>query len=346
MKLRDREGSGIGNEKDEGKGPQEAEIRWVPSLRWLAMVEWRSRVVSEILALLQLEGLNLPSKTLETVLKIWFVMDVPDNRRRVGVIRNEAFWTDADLWRATAFFIKLDMRFTNPRSGRGSSDLRKLMLMQKSLSVLWRVLKREECRTQLEVLRMAVRSHYVVPNPRHAKMPILGVPPQRVGRLQWEGYGKRVGVKMLQVDELVMREGIRRGLKLQTMYLDMALDGFVDKSADVASEKEWQDIRRQDEVEVVDVVVDRQGREVGEESEWESDTEEEDEREEGSEEEEEENDKENEVPEEDEHPGLMGLNLFFETDDEDLNDTVAQYASYMTRVRAGWRNGNEGSFRG
>lgn len=186
----------------------------------------------------------------------------------------------------------------------------------------------------------------MVPNPRHAKMPILGVPPQRVGRLQWEGYGKRVGVKMLQVDELVMREGIRRGLKLQTMYLDMALDGFVDKSADVASEKEWQDIRRQDEVEVVDVVVDRQGREVGEESEWESDTEEEDEREEGSEEEEEENDKENEVPEEDEHPGLMGLNLFFETDDEDLNDTVAQYASYMTRVRAGWRNGNEGSFRG
>ena len=192
---------------------------------------------------------------------------------------------------------------------------------------------------------MAVRSHYVVPNPAHARMPILGVPPRRVGRLQWEGYGKRVGVKMLQVDELVMREGVRRELDLQTMYLDQALDGFVDKMADVASAEEWEDIRRQDEVEVVDVVVDGEGREVGEdgeESEWESDVEEEDVREE-EQEEEEEDDKENEEPE---HPGLMGQNLFFETDNGDLNDTVAQYATYMARVRAGWRNRNGGSSQG
>lgn len=310
----------------------------VPSFKWLQMVEWREHVVLEILALLQVEGLVMPAKTADTVCKLWFMMDMPDNARRIGIIRNEAVWSDGDLWRATQFFIKLDMRFTNPRTGHGSPDLRKLLLAQKGLARLWRTLRREECRNQLEVLTMAVRTHYVPP--RHRNMPILGVPSRKVGALQWEWYGKRRRVKLLQLDQLVQREGIRRGLQLQKWYLDMALDGFVDKKAGPpGAEDAWEDIRTQDEVEVVDVEVDSEGEELEEESEWESEEDyfrDGENSEEGEEGEEEEDDKENV---EDEAPGLIGLNLFFERDATDLNETVAQYGAYLTRARQEARQG-------
>lgn len=316
---------------DPARRPHEqhaGKLRIVPSFRYLQMVLWRQHVVEEILALLQVQGLVMPARTVETLCKLWFMMDLPDNRRRIGLVRNTVIWDDGDLWRATEFFIKLDMRFTHPESGSGSGDLRKLMMAQRSLSTLWRVLKREECRTQLEVLRMAVRTHYIPPSHRH--LPILGVPPNRIGALQWEGYGARPGKRLLQIHQLVMREGIRRELPLQTWYLDMALDGFVDKKEE--GEHLWENVMTQQDIKVVDVEVDEEGNEVGEESDWES-------------EEEyfpEEKDEDEEDEKADPHPGLMGLNLFFDTDDTEFCETVAEYARYQARVRAGFRAQREG----
>ena len=288
------------------------------------MVLWRQRVVDEIIALLQAHGLVMSASTPETLCKLWFMMDLPDNRRRIGLVRNTVIWDNGDLWRATEFFIKVDMRFTNPETGSGSGDLRKLMMAQKSLSTLWRVLKREECRTQLEVLRMAVRTHYIPPSHKH--LPILGVPPNRIGALQWEGYGSQPGKRLLQIHQLVMREAIRREVPLQKWYLDMALDGFVDKKEE--GEHLWKNVVTQQEVEVVDVEIDEEGNEIGEESDWESEDE-------YFPEEKHEEDEEDE--EADPHPGLMGLNLFFDTDDTEFCETVAEYARYQERVRAGFR---------
>ena len=311
---------------DPARRPHEqhpGKLRIVPSFRYLQMVLWRQHVVEEILALLQAEGLVMPASTLETLCKLWFMMDLPDNRRRIGLVRNTVIWGTGDLWRATEFFIKVDMRFTHPENGSGSGDLRKLMMAQKSLSTLWRVLKREECRTQLEVLRMAVRTNYIPPTHRH--LPILGVPPNRIGALQWEGYGALPGKRLLQIHQLVMREGIRRQIPLQKWYLDMALDGFVDKKEE--GEHLWENVMTQQEVKVVDVEVDEEGNEVGQESDWESEEEYFPEEKDGDEEDE----------KADPHPGLMGLNLFFDTDDTDFCETVAEYAKYKARVRAGFR---------
>lgn len=48
---------------------------------------------------------------------------------------------------------------------------------------------------------------------------------------------------MMQIDQLVMREGIRRRLMLEECWVDMVLDGFVDK-------EEWVNFRVDKEVEI------------------------------------------------------------------------------------------------
>lgn len=53
---------------------------------------------------------------------------------------------------------------------------------------------------------------------------------------------------MMQIDQLVMREGIRRRLKLEECWVDMVLDGFVDK-------EKWVNFRVDQEV-VVETVPD------------------------------------------------------------------------------------------
>lgn len=247
------------------------------------MIIFREMVVDEILSLLAAEGHLLPAGSSLAVKKIWFTMDISDNFRRVGLMHNRAFWKDEDLYLATEFVIKLDMRLTHPVTGTGDTGMRKMLLGQRSLSTLWRVLKREEMQTQLDVLRMIVRWNY---EPQRLwNVPIMGVPPEEVGALQWEGWGARGRHQlMMQVDQLVMREGIKRRLKLQECYLDMLLDGFVDK-------ERWRDFRRDKDVEIV---VERQGE--GDEGEWETESEGE-----GEEAEEE------LAPEDEEHFGALGL---------------------------------------
>ena len=221
---------------------REGEVRWVPTFRWLRMILFREQVVAEILALMASEGHHMPLGTSLTLKKIWFTIDIADNTRRTGFLHNATFWRDEDLFLATEFIIKLDMRLTHPVSGNGDPGLRRMLLGQRSLSTLWRVLKREEMRTQLDMLRMMVRWCYVSPFPTSED--IMGIPPHEFGCLQWEGWGARGHFhKMLQIDELVMREGIRRGLDLHECWLDMMLDGYVDKET-------WTDIHWDQDVEV------------------------------------------------------------------------------------------------
>lgn len=221
---------------------REGEVRWVPTFRWLRMILFREQVVAEILALMAADGHHMPSGTSLTLKKIWFTIDIPDNTRRVGFLHNKRFWLDEDLFLATEFIIKLDMRLTHPVSGNGDTGLRRMLLGQRSLSTLWRVLKREEMRTQLDMLRMMVRWSYEPRVPTTED--IMGIPPHEFGCLQWEGWGTRGHFcKMMQIDELVMREAIKRGLNLHEAWLDMMLDGYVDKET-------WTDITWEKDAEV------------------------------------------------------------------------------------------------
>ncbi len=209
------------------------ELRFVPSFRWLRMVLFREEVVNDIMRSLILEGHRLPKRVTLVIKKIWFTIDISDNARRVGLMHNTKFWANKDLFLATMFFLKLDMRLTHPATGNGELGLRKMLLGQRSLSTLARVLKREEMRTQVEMLAMIVRFNYEPE--RHRDMSILGVAPDEVGKLQYEGWGARK-TKFIGIDELVMREALRRKLNLANHYVDMMIYGYIDK-------KRWVDIR-------------------------------------------------------------------------------------------------------
>lgn len=209
------------------------ELRFIPSFRWLRMILFREAVVDDILQSLAAEGHRLPKRTRLTIKKIWFTIDISDNARRIGLMHNTTFWSDKDLFLATMFFLKLDMRLTHPTAGNGEIGLRKMLLGQRSLSTLAKVLKREEMRTQVDMLRMIVRFNYEPP--RHRQMDIMGVPSHEIGRLQYEGWGAK-NTKFIQIDELVMRESVKRKLNLQNYYVDMMIYGYINK-------KTFQDIR-------------------------------------------------------------------------------------------------------
>ena len=222
--------------RDPARRPNETkpdELRFIPSFRWLRMILFREAVVDDILGSLAVEGHRLPKRTRLTIKKIWFTIDISDNARRIGLMHNTTFWSNKDLFLATMFFIKLDMRLTHPTAGNGEIGLRKMLLGQRSLSILAKVLRREEMRTQVDMLRMIVRFNY--DPPRHRHMDIMGVPSQEIGKLQYEGWGAR-STKFIQIDELVMREAIKRRLNLQSFYVDMIAFGYINK-------KTFQDIR-------------------------------------------------------------------------------------------------------
>ena len=217
------------------------ELRFIPSFRWLRMILFREAVVDDILRSLEMEGHRMPKRASEAIKKIWFTIDISDNARRIGIMHNRNFWEDKDLYLATMFFLKLDMRLTHPTTGNGETGLRKMLLGQRSLSTLARVLRREEMRNRLDMLKMVIRYDYSPP--RQTCKTILGVTAAEVGRLQWEGWGEcgRKN-KFVGICELVMKEGIRRRLGLQGCYVDMMCFGYIDR-------KTFQDVRRKPVVE-------------------------------------------------------------------------------------------------
>ncbi|KAL8929466.1 MAG: hypothetical protein Q9208_001135 [Pyrenodesmia sp. 3 TL-2023] len=232
------------------------ETRYVPGFQWLHMVLLREQCVNEIVVCLEKEGLMLPRATTLTIKKWWFTMDLPTNAQRVRLLRNTDFWSDQDLYLATLFTMKLDMLFTCPMIGEADLGLRKMLLGQRSLATLASVLKRESMHNQYEMLQMIVEFNYERNEEQvRLDLPILGVRPEDIGKLQYEGWGKNPGVRFQQVDELVVMESVRRGLDMPKHYLDMILYGFVDKGPGLDIWTLEQRQRREKEVERGDTVV-------------------------------------------------------------------------------------------
>ncbi|PGH11920.1 hypothetical protein AJ79_04612 [Helicocarpus griseus UAMH5409] len=203
------------------------EARKVPSFRWLLMVCFREMVCHEIITILAEDGVPVPDRCASTMKKIWFLMDIPDNARRIGLVQNPEIFTDADLFFATLFFVKLDMRFTDPVTGSGKDGMRRLLLSQPSLSMLWRALKRTALISKLDVMKLFARWKYQ-PRPDQRGMSIFGIPPNEIGIVQYEGWGRTGSRVLLQrPDELLLKESIRRGLELQQRYTDMFLWGYI-----------------------------------------------------------------------------------------------------------------------
>lgn len=220
-------------QRDPAKRPLERlprMVRWVPTFRWLRMILFRERIVTDIIGCLADEGHFMPRRVSLAIKKIWFTIDIGDNLHRIGTLHNRRFWTDEDLYLATLFFIKLDLYFTHPVTGNGEVGVRRMLLGQRSLSTLLSVLKRKQLLNQSELMGMLVKWDFqLTEQQREGKKNLWGVPQYKAGVLSLEGWVRK-GQKLKQVDELVMREAIKRKLHLHDKYMDMILYGYVNKT--------------------------------------------------------------------------------------------------------------------
>lgn len=188
---------------------QHQDLRDVPSLSWLQMVIWRQGVCKDIVIQLAVKGLRCPAGTLDTLKRLWFLMDLPLNAHRIACIRSSTYFTNTHLAHAQAFVLKLDMAFTEPagqlsppappgatatqarfaNAGFVGCSLRELLLAERHLSSLWRVLRGRSWdattpgtntpMTRLDVLRLWLRHKYHHPPniPEDVRqLPILDIP--------------------------------------------------------------------------------------------------------------------------------------------------------------------------
>jgi hypothetical protein len=200
--------------------------RMVPSFPWLRMVLHRHKTVRDILACMAREGHRMPKNMSLSLKKMWLTMDIATSARRVQLMHNEEYWTDVDLYNIQMFLVKLDMRFNDPIDGPGDDGLKKLMMGQRGLTPLCKLLKRTQYTSIMEIMEAAVRYCYT-PRPEHRSLPIFGIPYHQVGRGHLEGWGNGK-VHLYRVDELVMRESVRRNLGFSEHLMNMMIWGYVD----------------------------------------------------------------------------------------------------------------------
>lgn len=229
------------------------EPRLVPSLRWLQFILYRDRVANDIIRLLALEGHRLPARASVALKKLWLTMDIATNAKRIGLMHNTRFWTADDLYLAAMFFVKLDMRFTDPVDGDGETALRELLLGQRSLTSVWKCLRGEELTSRLQVLQMWVRYSWQ-PSEGKRGMSVLGVPAGEVGRGELEGWGMagdKAGKRerLLRVDQLVMMESVRRGMRLEKEVMEMMLWGYIDlKTGENVKVEEVEEVEEEESI--------------------------------------------------------------------------------------------------
>ncbi|CAD6443474.1 e030a68a-cef0-4ac0-8a83-90d4b89836fd [Sclerotinia trifoliorum] len=204
------------------------QIRRVPGLKYHQMVLHRVRAVRDILAALARQHLRCPPDTNKSLKKVWFLMDISTTLDRVRLMHNREFFTDQDLYNIQLFIVKLDMRFNDPTDGPGSDMLRKLMLGQRGLSPLWRLLTRTGFRDLYELHSYSVRYSYTpMIQVEDLQEGMFGVPAQEIGRAHLEGWGRGT-MHLMRIDELVMREAARRELGFKEHIFMMFLWGYVD----------------------------------------------------------------------------------------------------------------------
>lgn len=207
---------------------EQGKTRDVPTFRWLKMVIFREKVCHEIMVMMAEDGVRLPPQCEQSLKKLWYLMDTPDNVRRIGLMHNKRFFQDIDLFMLTMLSIKLDMRFNDPAEGLGTTGLKRMLLAQCSLSTLWRALKREVLKSQYDVLKMFVRWKWD-PRSEDRGLSIFGIPPSEVGMMQYEWHG-RGGLRtlLMQPVDLVMRECVKRSIDMRQFIKQFLTWGYTD----------------------------------------------------------------------------------------------------------------------
>ena len=199
------------------------DLRDVPSLRWLQMVVWREGVCRDMMVQLATNGLRCPFGTLDSIKRMWFIMDLPLNSHRIALIRNPDYIPNGVLLGMTFFLLKVDMLFTDPMEPPHPANhpnqriypnkyaggmpsgvpLRKMLLAERHLSSLWRVMRgwswdggfgkaSDRPMNKLDVLRLWIRHKYTPAETLEddtKKMSIMGIPWHEIGTVGLERTG-------------------------------------------------------------------------------------------------------------------------------------------------------------
>lgn len=148
---------------------------------------------------------------------MWFLMDLPLNSHRIALTHNTSYMGSHTLYGITAFLLKVDMALTNPNQAAYPArypgmppnwadniptgvPLRKLLLAERHLTPLWRVLRGwtwdpSQPRipfSRLEALRLWVRHKFRLPEdtPDEAKeTSVMGLPWHQLGTAGLERTG-------------------------------------------------------------------------------------------------------------------------------------------------------------
>jgi hypothetical protein len=207
--------------------------RDVPSFRWVDMVLWRQRIVREILTALAVEGLRVPEQAFGVLCKFWSLMESNSTAVREAYLQDTEIWSDVEVQIFQLVLMKLDMRFSDPVVGNGIGELSHLLLTQKGLQMLHRVLMGEKTLDYDKAIDMVVCT-YLTEDLDTDGFPLLddevenGIVEEEWGLLSREGWHMD-GERMESAVDMVIMEGFRRGLDVQQYYLDFVLHGFVDK---------------------------------------------------------------------------------------------------------------------
>ena len=210
--------------------------RDVPGFRWVGMVLHRQRVMRGILTCLAVEGHRVPKQAFEVLCKFWYVMECKSTALRGAFLRDRNIWSDEEILVFQLFLMKLDMRFSDPTLGNGIGELSHLLLTQKGLGVLYKVLMGQMKIDYDKVTDIVVRTYLSgdLDTDTHTWLDDEtenGVPEEEWGLLSREGWHMD-GKGMDSAVDMVIMEGIKRGLDVQKYYLEFVTFGFIDGSGD------------------------------------------------------------------------------------------------------------------
>ncbi|KAH7067860.1 hypothetical protein FB567DRAFT_508818 [Paraphoma chrysanthemicola] len=207
--------------------------RDVPGLRWVGMVLWREWIVRGILSALGVAGHRVPARMFGALCKFWVVMEMRTTKMREAFLRDTEIWSDEDVLLVQMLLVKLDMRFADATLGNGAMGLSHMLLTQRSLSTLYYVLVGKVKLDYDGTTDMVVRT-YLTGELDLEEYSWLddeaenGVPEEWWGIQMREGWHPD-GLKMESAVDMVIAEGVRRGLNVQQYLLDFVLYGYLDE---------------------------------------------------------------------------------------------------------------------
>ncbi|OSS46929.1 hypothetical protein B5807_09073 [Epicoccum nigrum] len=207
--------------------------RDVPSFRWVGMVLSRQRIVRGILTALAVEGLRVPERAFEVLCKFWCLMESKSTALREAYLQDTAIWSDVEVIIFQLVLVKLDMRFSDPVLGNGIGELSHLLLTDKGLGILHKLLM-GKVKFDYDDVADTVVCTYLPEDLDTDTFPALideldsMIPEEEWGLLSKEGWHMD-GERMESAVDMVITEGLRRGLNVQHFYLDFVIYGFVDR---------------------------------------------------------------------------------------------------------------------